>query len=79
MLCEVELGNYGDADSYEQCRAPTDQIVTAGCVHEHLKTQPTCLSCIANIDTVMWCDYCEFGDTPHRCAIRLVARETIVR
>jgi hypothetical protein len=60
-----------------RCGEPAIAVVTAGCVHEHLETQPACAGCAAEIQRAadrLACFICEGGPEPHECRAILQIR-----
>lgn len=54
----------------DMCTAPATHVVTAGCVHEHVRTVPACAEHAERIGK-HWCSPCYRLDG-HRC--RLLGR-----
>jgi hypothetical protein len=53
-----------------QCAGETAAIVTAGCVHEHIKTRRVCAEHVAEMQArIVYCGGCFHGSEPHRCLV----------
>lgn len=63
----------------ERCSALPDIALTAGCVHEHVRTFEVCGGCMAVIaetsPAMLRCGRCYFGDDSHECTIEIINEE----
>lgn len=77
MQCDTKF--YFDCIVTGACYDDAVAVVTSGCVHEHLDTAFVCSDHLQKLErqsSVMMCVKCADQEPAHRCAIRILNKES---